>query len=95
LKRRRIRAFAPDGNLDRSLPDGMDRRCDTAAGGSRGAGLCRPIIGEDQPLCPPDGQVWRREAGTRKVFKYKPLGKNRFRDKVTLEDGVITGWDQK
>lgn len=32
---------------------------------------------------------------TREVFKYKPLGKNRFRDKVTLEDGVITGWDQK
>ncbi len=31
----------------------------------------------------------------REVFKYKPLGRNRFRDKVTLEDGVITGWDQK
>jgi hypothetical protein len=31
----------------------------------------------------------------REVFKYKPVGKNRFRDKVTLEDGVITGWDQK
>jgi hypothetical protein len=31
----------------------------------------------------------------REVFKYKPLGKNRFRDKVTLEDGLITGWDQK
>ena len=31
----------------------------------------------------------------REVFKYKPLGKNRFRDKVTLDDGVITGWDQK
>jgi hypothetical protein len=32
---------------------------------------------------------------TREIFKYKPLGKNRFRDKVTLEDGIITGWDQK
>ena len=32
---------------------------------------------------------------TKEVFKYKPLGKNRFRDKVTLEDGIITGWDQK
>jgi hypothetical protein len=31
----------------------------------------------------------------REVYKYKPLGKNRFRDKVTLEDGIITGWDQK
>ncbi len=31
----------------------------------------------------------------REVFKYKPVGKNRFRDKVTLEDGIITGWDQK
>ena len=31
----------------------------------------------------------------REVFKYKPLGGNRFRDKVTLEDGIVTGWDQK
>jgi hypothetical protein len=31
----------------------------------------------------------------REVFKYKPLGRNRFRDKVTLENGIITGWDQK
>ena len=31
----------------------------------------------------------------KEVFKYKPLGRNRFRDKVTLEDGIITGWDQK
>jgi hypothetical protein len=31
----------------------------------------------------------------REVYKYKPVGKNRFRDKVTLEDGIITGWDQK
>jgi len=31
----------------------------------------------------------------REIYKYKPLGKNRFRDKVTLEDGIITGWDQK
>ncbi len=31
----------------------------------------------------------------REVYKYKPLGKNRFRDKVVLEDGIITGWDQK
>ena len=31
----------------------------------------------------------------REVYKYKPLGRNRFRDKVTLEDGLITGWDQK
>jgi hypothetical protein len=31
----------------------------------------------------------------KEVFKYKPVGKNRFRDKVTLEDGVIVGWDQK
>ena len=31
----------------------------------------------------------------KEVFKYKPVGKNRYRDKVTLEDGVIVGWDQK
>ena len=31
----------------------------------------------------------------KEVFKYKPVGKNRYRDKVMLEDGVIVGWDQK
>ena len=31
----------------------------------------------------------------RQVFKYQQVARNRFRDKVTLEDGVITGWDQK
>jgi len=31
----------------------------------------------------------------KEVFKYKPVGKNRYRDKVTLEDGVIVRWDQK
>ena len=29
------------------------------------------------------------------VFKYRPVAANRYRDKVTLEDGVIVGWDQK
>ncbi len=32
---------------------------------------------------------------TRDVFKYRQTAKNRFRDKVVLEDGVVTGWDQK
>ena len=31
----------------------------------------------------------------KQVFKYRPVAANRFRDKVTLEDGVIVGWDQK
>ncbi len=31
----------------------------------------------------------------KQVFKYRQVAKDRFRDKVTLEDGVITGWDQK
>lgn len=31
----------------------------------------------------------------KQVFKYKQITKTRFRDKVTLEDGVIVGWDQK
>lgn len=31
----------------------------------------------------------------KQVFKYKQVTKTRFRDKVTLEDGVIVGWDQK
>ena len=31
----------------------------------------------------------------KQVFKYRPVATNRYRDKVTLEDGVIVGWDQK
>lgn len=31
----------------------------------------------------------------KQVFKYRPVAKDRYRDKVTLEDGVIVGWDQK
>lgn len=31
----------------------------------------------------------------KQVFKYKQVARNRYRDKVTLEDGVIIGWDQK
>jgi NO-binding membrane sensor protein with MHYT domain len=31
----------------------------------------------------------------KQVFKYRPVAANRFRDKVTLEDGIIVGWDQK
>lgn len=31
----------------------------------------------------------------KQVFKYRQVAKDRYRDKVTLEDGVITGWDQK
>jgi hypothetical protein len=39
----------------------------------------------------------------RKVYKtkeketlsYNQVGKNRYRDKVQLEDGIVVGWDQK
>ena len=31
----------------------------------------------------------------KEVFKYKQTARNRFRDKVTLEDGIVVGWDQK
>ncbi|MBN9365291.1 MULTISPECIES: hypothetical protein [unclassified Devosia] len=31
----------------------------------------------------------------KQVFKYRPTAANRYRDKVTLEDGLIVGWDQK
>ncbi len=31
----------------------------------------------------------------KQVFKYRQVTKSQFRDKVTLEDGVIVGWDQK
>ena len=31
----------------------------------------------------------------KQVFKYRPTAANRYRDKVTLEDGLIVGWDQR
>lgn len=32
---------------------------------------------------------------TREVWKYDQTGVNRFNTRVTLENGVVTGWDQK
>jgi uncharacterized membrane protein len=31
----------------------------------------------------------------REVWKYHPAGKNRYRLRVTLENGTVVGWDQK
>jgi predicted protein tyrosine phosphatase len=31
----------------------------------------------------------------KQVFKYQKVSRNRFRDKVMLEDDVVIGWDQK
>ncbi len=32
---------------------------------------------------------------TRETWKYQQQGKNRFGLRITLEDGVVVGWDQK
>ncbi len=32
---------------------------------------------------------------TREVWKYGQTGKNRFNLRVTLDDGVVTGWEDK
>ncbi|MGE8500062.1 MAG: hypothetical protein ACN6O6_21380 [Pseudomonas sp.] len=32
---------------------------------------------------------------TREVWKYYPQGKNRYRLRVTLDDGEVNGWDSK
>lgn len=32
---------------------------------------------------------------TRHVYKYRPLAKNRYGLRVTLENGVVVGWDDK
>jgi hypothetical protein len=29
------------------------------------------------------------------TFKYRPLGKNRFGLRISLENGVVKGWDEK
>ena len=31
----------------------------------------------------------------KETLSYNRVGKNRYRDKVQLEDGVVIGWDQK
>jgi hypothetical protein len=31
----------------------------------------------------------------RVVWKYDQIGANRFNTRITLEDGVVTGWDRK
>lgn len=37
-------------------------------------------------------RIFRRK--TRHIYKYNRSGKNRYRSKVKLEDGIIIGWDQ-
>lgn len=32
---------------------------------------------------------------TREVWKYQQTGSNRFALRITVEDGLVTGWDQK
>jgi hypothetical protein len=32
---------------------------------------------------------------TKEIWKYNELGKNRYGLKITLEDGLVVGWEQK
>ncbi len=32
---------------------------------------------------------------TKEIWKYRPTARSRFGLKVTLDDGVVTGWEQK
>lgn len=32
---------------------------------------------------------------TKEIWKYQQTGKNRYALKITLENGVVVGWDQK
>lgn len=32
---------------------------------------------------------------TKEIWKYQETGKNRYALKITLENGVVVGWDQK
>ena len=31
----------------------------------------------------------------KEVWKYKPTGKNRYGLKITLDDGVVVGWEER
>ena len=37
----------------------------------------------------------RLKTKKREVWKYTPNGRNRYRLRITLENDVVTGWDQK
>ena len=32
---------------------------------------------------------------SKEIWKYRPVGKNRFGLKVTLDDGIVVAWDSK
>ena len=32
---------------------------------------------------------------TKEIWKYRPTARNRFGLKVTLDDGIVAGWEQK
>jgi hypothetical protein len=32
---------------------------------------------------------------TTQVYKYNRYGKNRFHDRVKIDDGIVVGWEQK
>lgn len=35
------------------------------------------------------------KAKSREVWKYKPAGKGRFKLRITIENGLVIGWDDK
>lgn len=40
-----------------------------------------------------DAQVFKTK--TKHVWKYKPIGKNRFANRIYLEDGRVVGWKEQ
>lgn len=45
------------------------------------------------PPCDVDEKVMKTK--TRQILKYRPAGKNRYELKITLENGVVVGWEGK
>jgi hypothetical protein len=45
------------------------------------------------PPAATDRKVYK--AKTRETYKYDQNGKNRFRRRITVENGVVVGWDMK
>ena len=43
---------------------------------------------------PPDTDQKVLKTKTKEIWKYRPTKRNRFGLKVTLDDGIVTGWEQ-
>ncbi len=92
-------------SAERRATEDRQRRADLTA--RFGAEICSRILSREIWLGqtaeqirealgePVDVDVKVMKTKSREVWKYDQTGVNRFKTRVTVENGVVTGWDQK